>query len=187
VAHDLLLVPGDEDGVDGHQADPAPHRAGGEQRRLAEADHGDVQRSAALQQAGLLEVADDEGGAARALGRDGVADRLRRAAELGDRVEVPVGRREAVHLEPDARAGRGVERRLQAADIGRLLRRVDEALVPDARRRRLGLRRPAVPGRGRVVHALPPRANRAPRVAPRGWGAHRHGRASRAPGGGGRL
>jgi hypothetical protein len=143
VAHDLLLVPGDEDGVDGHQADPAPHRAGGEQRRLAEADHGDVQRSAALQQAGLLEVADDEGGAARALGRDGVADRLRRAAELGDRVEVPVGRREAVHLEADARAGRGVERRLQAADVGRLLRGVDEALIPNPGDR---LRRPRIPG-----------------------------------------
>jgi hypothetical protein len=42
-----------------------------------------------------------------------------------------VGRIEAMDLEADTRAGCGVEETLQSLDVGCLLYRVDEALVPN--------------------------------------------------------
>src|SRR5579864_6064649 len=52
-----------------------------------------------FQEPGLLQMADDEGIVAGALGFQGVADRLCRAAEFGQRVKMAVGRIQAVNLE----------------------------------------------------------------------------------------
>src|SRR5258708_26950049 len=98
VGADLPLVPLEIDRVDCHEAQPATHAAGGEQIRLAERDDRNVQRTAGFQQARLLEMADDKSVVTLALGLDAVADRLRRAAELGQRMEKMVGRIEPVHL-----------------------------------------------------------------------------------------
>ncbi len=115
----------------------------GKQRRLAQADDGNVDRSADLQKAGLLEVADDEGVIARALRLQGIADRLRGAAEFRQRMEQMIGRIEAVYFEPDTRTGHRIQQALQPLDIGRLLGRMDEALVPQPG------------GRRRLSHVLP--------------------------------
>ena len=102
----------------------------GEQCRLAQADHGNVDGAADLQEARLLEMTDDEGVIAGALRLERVADGLRRAAEFRQRMKEMVGRIEAVHLELDARGGDGVQLALQSLDVGSLLDGVDEALIP---------------------------------------------------------
>jgi len=137
----LALVPRDENGIDGHETEPVPHAQPGKQRRFAQADDGNVDGSADLQEAGLLEVADDEGVVTRALRLERVADRLRGAAEFRQRVEQMIGRIEAVYFEPVTRTGHRIQAPLQPLDIGRLLGRVDEALVPQ-------------PGGGRLSHLL---------------------------------
>jgi hypothetical protein len=71
----------------------------------------------------------------------GIADRLRGAAELRQRVEQVIGRIEAVHFEPDTRTGHRIQQTLQTLHIGRLLGRVDEALVPQSGGRSVGRRR----------------------------------------------
>ena len=126
----LPLVPFDEDRIDGHEAEPAPHAQRRKQGRLAQADDRDIERAADFQKAGLLEVADDEGIVSRALRLQRVADRLRGAAEFRQRVEQMIGRIEAVDLEPDAGTGCRVQQTLQPLDVGSLLDRVDEALIP---------------------------------------------------------
>src|SRR5262245_47914526 len=59
-----------------------------------------------------------------------IADGLRRAAKFRQRMEQVVGRIEAMDLEPDAGTGGCVQQRLQPPDVGRLLDRMDEALIP---------------------------------------------------------
>src|SRR5262249_4767306 len=59
-----------------------------------------------------------------------VADGLRRAAEFRQRMEEVVGRVEAMDLEPNVGTGGCVEQCLQPLDVGRLLDRMDEALIP---------------------------------------------------------
>ena len=117
------------------------------QRRLTETNHGNVDRAADLQQAGLLEVTDDEGVVPRPLRVEGIADRLRRAAKFRQRMEEVVRRIEAMDLEPHAWTGSRVEQRLQPLDVGRLLGRMDEALIPQPG------------GTGRFGHALSPSIN----------------------------
>jgi hypothetical protein len=143
----LPLVPVDEDRIDGHETKLAPHAQCREQRRFTETDHGNVDRAADFQQAGLLEVTDDEDVVPCPLRVQGIADGLRRAAELRQRMEEVVGRIEAMDLEPDAGTGSRVEQRLQPLDVGRLLDRMNEALIPQ-----LG-------GTGRFGHALSPSVN----------------------------
>src|SRR5262245_62165352 len=58
-----------------------------------------------------------------------------------------VGRIEAMDLEPDAGTGGCVEQRLQPLDVGRLLDRMDEALIPQPG------------GTGRFGHRLSPSVN----------------------------
>src|SRR5262249_36126271 len=87
---------------------------------------------------------DDEGVVPCPLRVQRIADRLRRAAEFGQRMEEVVGRIEATDLEPDARTGSRVEQRLQPLDVGRLLGRMNEALIPQPG------------GTGRFGHALSP-------------------------------
>ena len=129
----LAVVPGNEDRIDGHETQPMAHAQRGEQVGLAQADHRDVDGAADLEQAGLLEVADHESVVARLFRLQRMADDLRGAAELGQRMEGVIGRIEAVNLEAHARARDLVEQRLQALDIRRLFDRMDEALVPDPR------------------------------------------------------
>lgn len=56
----LPLVPVDEDRIDGDEAEPAPHGQRRQHAGLAEANDGDVDGTPDFQQAGLLEMADDE-------------------------------------------------------------------------------------------------------------------------------
>src|SRR5262245_39306998 len=136
-------MPVDEDRIDGHETKLAPHAQCREQRRFAKTNHGDVDRTADFQKAGLLEVTDNEGVVSLALRVQSVADGLRRAAEFRQRMEEVVRRIEAMDLEPDA----SVEQRLQPLDIGRLLDRMDEALIPQPG------------GTGRFGHTLYPNVN----------------------------
>ena len=130
---DLPVVPGHEDGIDGHQAEPTAHAQRGQQVGLAQADHRDVDGALDLDQAGLLEMADHEGIVARLLGGQRIADDLGGAAELGQRMEGMVRRIEAVDLEIHA-GGRDLgQHRLQPLDVGRLFDGMNEALVPDPR------------------------------------------------------
>jgi hypothetical protein len=123
----------------------APHAQCREQCRFTETNHGDVDRTADFQKAGLLEVTDDEGVVSLALRVQSVADGLRRAAEFRQRMEEMVGRIKAMDLEPDARTGGCVEQCLQPLDVGRLLDGMDEALIPQP------------DGTGRFGHTLYPR------------------------------
>jgi len=126
----LSLVPVNEHRIDGHQSEPSPHAQRRQQIGFAQSNHGDVEGAADLQEAGFLEMSDDEAVIARALGFECVADRLRGAAEFRQRMEKVVGWVEPVHLECDAgRCGR-VEQRLQALNVRRLLDRMHEALIP---------------------------------------------------------
>jgi hypothetical protein len=61
VTDHLLVVPRNEHRIDHHQPEPPADRAGEQHRRLAEADHRDIDGAAAFGQAGFLEMADDEG------------------------------------------------------------------------------------------------------------------------------
>ena len=128
----LPLVPIDEGRIDGHQADPAAHAERGEQIGLAQPDDGNVDRAANFQQAGLLEMPDDEGVISRAFRLQRVADGLRGAAEFRQRMEVLVGRVETMDLELEIGAGDRIDQSLQPLDVGRLLDGMDEALVPHA-------------------------------------------------------
>src|SRR5262249_45785824 len=80
-----------------------------------------------------------------------VADGLRRAAEFRQRMEQVVGRVEAMDLEPNVGTGGCIEQCLQPLDVGRLLDRMDEALIPQPG------------GTGRFGHTLYPHANDARR------------------------
>src|SRR4051812_49496488 len=104
MSRNLLLVPGDEHGVDRHKADLASKRAAIEQAGFPEPDHGNVDGAPAFCQAWLLEVADDEGVETLLGGTECVADRLIGTAELGERMEEAVGWADAVDL--DDRPGR---------------------------------------------------------------------------------
>ena len=53
-------MPFDERRIDGHKADPAAHAQRREEIGLAQADDGDIDRAANFQEAGLLEMTDDE-------------------------------------------------------------------------------------------------------------------------------
>jgi hypothetical protein len=99
---------------------------------VAQADHRDLDGRPALRQARLLEVPQHEGVVALLLGQHAVADGRPGAAELAEQAQVPVGRREAVNLELKPRGGPVVQAGLKARDVRPLLRRIDEALVPDA-------------------------------------------------------
>src|SRR5262249_19966818 len=131
----------------GHETKLAPHAQCREQRRFTETNHGNVDRTADFQQARPLEVTDDEGVVPCPLRVQGIADRLRRAAEFRQRMEEVVGRVEAMDLEPAAGTGGYVEQPLQPLDVGRLLDRMDEALIPQPG------------GTGRFGHALSPSVN----------------------------
>lgn len=150
VCSHLPLMPVDEDRIDGHETKLAPHAQCRKQCCFAETNHGDVDRTADFQQAGFLEVTDDEGVVSCALRVQGIADGLRRAAEFRQRMEEVVGRIEAMDLEPDAGTGGCVEQRLQSLYVGRLLDRMDEALIPQPG------------GTGRFGHTLSPSINTAP-------------------------
>src|SRR5262249_7381680 len=107
----------------------------------------DVDRTADFQKAGLLEVTDDEDVVSLALRVESIADGLRSAAEFRQRMEEVVGRIEAMDLEPDAGTGGCVQQRLQPLDVGRLLDRMDEALISQPG------------GTGRFGHTLSPSIN----------------------------
>jgi len=79
-------------------------------------------------------VADDEGVVAVALRFDRVADHLRSAAKFRQRVEMTIGRVEAVDFEADIGRRNLIEKRLQPSDVRGLLDRMDEALIPDSSR-----------------------------------------------------
>ena len=132
VSPHLPLVPIDEPRIDGHKADPAAHAERCEEIGLAQADDGNVDCAANFQEAGLLEMPNDERVISRAFRFQRVADRLRGATEFRERMKVQVGRVEAVDLEFEIGAGDRIEQLLQALDVGRLLDGVDEALVPHA-------------------------------------------------------
>jgi hypothetical protein len=127
----LSLVPGDEDRIDGHEAQPMSHAEGGEQVGLAEADDRDVDGAADFEQPRLLEVADHKSIVAGLFRLQRMADDLRGATELGQGMERVGGRIEAVNLEADARIRDTVEQRLEPLYIRSLLDRMNEALVPD--------------------------------------------------------
>jgi hypothetical protein len=105
VRRHLPLVPVDEYRIDGNQAEATPHAQRRQQVRFPETDHRDVDGAADLQEARLLEMADDEGVVSRAFRFERVSDRLRGAAEFRERMEEVVWRIEAVHFEADAGSG----------------------------------------------------------------------------------
>src|SRR5262245_48970333 len=90
-------------------------------------------------------MADDEGIVSRALGLERVADRLRSTAEFRQRVKEMVRRIEAMNLKVKIGTSCRVEHPLQTLDVGCLLDRVDEALIP----------KPG--GTGRLSHMRPPK------------------------------
>src|SRR5215472_10267265 len=126
----LPLVPIDEHRVDGHKAKAPSHAQRGQKCRLAQSDHRYIDRAPDFQKTGLLEMADDEGFISCTLGLQSVADRLRGAAKFRKRVKKMVGRVQAVNFKPDARTGCPIQQTLQPLDIGSLLGRVNEALIP---------------------------------------------------------
>ena len=139
----LPLVPIDENRIDGHEADAAPHAQRCKKICLAQADDGDVDRAADFQKAGLLEMPDDERVVARTFRLQRGSDGLRGATEFRQRVKEMVGRIEAMNLEAEAVAGGRVEQALQPLDVRRLLDRMDKALIPKpVRTGRLSHRRP---------------------------------------------
>ena len=75
---------------------------------------------------------DDKCVISRAFGFQRVADRLRGATELRERMKVLVGRVEAVDLELEIGTGDRIDQSLQPLDVGRLLDGMDEALVSHA-------------------------------------------------------
>ena len=79
-------------------------------------------------------MAEHEGVVTLLLGLQRVADHLAGAAELGQWMKGMIGRIEAVHLEARSGARDLVEQGLQALDVGCLLHRMDEALIPDPAR-----------------------------------------------------
>src|SRR5262249_34494134 len=116
-----------------------------EQCRFTETNHGDVDRTADFQKAGLLEVTDDEGVVSLALRVQSVADGLRRAAEFRQRMEEMVGRIKAMDLEPDARTGGCVEPIWPAVHGRPRVERLGEGLITQPDRT------------GRFRHTLSPR------------------------------
>ena len=101
--------------IDGHKADPAAHAERREEIGLAQADDGNVDRAANFQEAGLLEMPNDERVISRAFRFQRVADRLRGATEFRERMKVLVGRVEAVDLEFEIGAGDRIEQSPAAA------------------------------------------------------------------------
>ena len=77
-------------------------------------------------------MANDEGVISCTLRFERIADGLRRAAEFCQRMKMPVGRIKTVDFELNVGPGCLVEISLQPLDIGRLLDRMNETLVPDS-------------------------------------------------------
>jgi hypothetical protein len=77
-------------------------------------------------------VAEHEAVVAVALGLDRVVDGQRRAAELGQPAEPAVGRGEAAHVDGHAGACNFGQVVAQPRQVGRVLLRVDKALVEEA-------------------------------------------------------
>src|SRR4029077_2846788 len=90
--------------------------------------------AADLEKARLLEMAEHEGVVTFFLGPQGVADDLRGGAKFGQRMQGGVGCIEAVDFKARVGSRDLVEQCLQAFDVGRLLHRMNEALVPDPAR-----------------------------------------------------
>ena len=126
----LLLVPVDENRVYSHQADPSPHAAGGKQRCFAETNYRNVEGAATLQQARLLEMTDDDGIIPGPFRLQRVSDCLRRTPKFRERMEEMIRGVKALHLEAMTGGRYQIELTLQALDIGGLLHRMDEALIP---------------------------------------------------------
>src|SRR5262249_19658564 len=101
VARHLILVPGDEDGIDRHKADPAAERASVQHVRLAQPDHRNIEGAAGFDQACVLEMSNYETIIALRLGTQRRADGLLGAAKLGEGVEVPVRRADAMNIDAD--------------------------------------------------------------------------------------
>jgi len=106
----LPLVPLDEPWIDGHKADPAAHAVSAANRLASPRPMtGMSTRAADFQEAGLLEMPDDECVISGALRLQRVADGLCGATEFRERMKVLVGRVEAVHLEFEIRGSDRVE------------------------------------------------------------------------------
>ncbi len=133
-ANDLITMPRDEYGINGHHAERAAQRTRIEHRRLAETDHRDFDRCPAFDQSGLLEVADDKSIIALLFGRNRIADYLRRGAELGQWIEITVGRRNAVNLEAHMGIGIAFQILFEARNIRVLLGGIYKTLIPNPRR-----------------------------------------------------
>ena len=128
----LPFVPIDERWIDGHKSDPSPHAERREKIGLAQTDNRHVDRAANFQEAGLLEMPDDKCVISGAFCFQRVADGLGGTPEFRQRMKMLVGWIETVDLEFEIGAGNRVDQALQPLDVGRLLDRVDEALVPHA-------------------------------------------------------
>src|SRR6202034_2265665 len=79
---DLPLMPIDEAWIDGDKPEPSTHAHGRQHARLAQPDDRDLKSAADLQQAGLLEMADDECVVAGPPRLQPPANRLCRTGEL---------------------------------------------------------------------------------------------------------
>ena len=86
---------------------------------------------ARLVEAGILEMADDEGIVAFPLGAHGVADHLARAAHLDNRMGIGIVRRDAVDLDLGTGIDDGCQVRAQAVPVGLAVLVIDVALIPD--------------------------------------------------------
>jgi hypothetical protein len=76
---------------------------------------------------------DDERGKPLRLGAQCGADRRLGAAEFRQRMKMPVGWGQAMHVDLDAGCRQRLKARAQPVDIRRLFDRIDEALIPDPR------------------------------------------------------
>ena len=127
-------MPAGEDGVDRDEREVATQLRCPVERGLAEADDGDLHRGSSLVEARVLEVAHREGVEALLGGLDRAVDGESGAAQLRQAAEVPVGRRQPVHLDLGARVGELPQVLAESLDVRRVLRRVEEALPPDPHR-----------------------------------------------------
>src|ERR1700750_610564 len=110
-------MPGDEHWINCHETDAASDGTGEQHGGLAETNNRNVHGTPAFRQTGLLEMTDDERIVAGPLRRERGMDLLLRAAKFCDRVKVSVRRRNALHIDIDARRGDHPKSVTQAFDI----------------------------------------------------------------------
>src|SRR5262249_8934910 len=127
----LVMKPGNEARIDGHDACALAELAGMKHRGFAKRHHRNVDYRARLVEAGILEMADHERVVAFALGSHRVANHFARAAEFDDRMRVIVVRSDALDIDRGAGIDERGEMVPQPVPVDFAVRLVDVALIPN--------------------------------------------------------